>query len=217
MTLSPPRSARPLTPAFVVTAVWLGVTIAAVAAGVFHTPPDTPPAATGLAAAVPPLIVIGLLGYSARFRAWARSLDLRFLTLLQTWRMVGMAFLALSVQGDLPTGFALPAGLGDVAVGLTAPLVAVYVIGGGRWARRAYVGWTLFGIADLITAAALGVAAGANAEPMSVLPMSLIPTFGVPFTLALHAISLVNASRSDLLAGPRPAEAIAETETVQPR
>jgi hypothetical protein len=208
-------SARPLTPAFVVTAVWFGVTIAAGAAGVFHAPPDTPPAAVGLAVAVPPLIVVGLLGYSTRFRAWARALDLRFLTLLQTWRAVGLAFLALSVQGDLPAGFALPAGLGDVAVGLTAPLVAVYIIGGGRWARRAYVGWTFFGIADLITAVALGVTAGANAEPMSVLPMSLIPTFGVPFTLALHAISLVNASRSDLLADPRPAEAIAETESVQ--
>jgi hypothetical protein len=219
VTLSPPTpSTRPLTLAFVVTAVWFGVAIAAGAAGVFDAPPDTPPAAIGLAAAVPPLIVVGLLGYSARFRAWARALDLRFLTLLQTWRAVGLAFLALSVQGDLPAGFALPAGLGDIAVGLTAPLVAVYIIGGGRWARRAYVGWTFFGIADLITAVALGsLTAGANAGPMSVLPMSLIPTFGVPFTLALHAISLVNASGSDLFAGPRPAEAITETESVRPR
>jgi hypothetical protein len=32
-------------------------------------------------------------------------------------------------------------------------------------------------------------------DPMASLPMSLVPTFGVPLTLALHAISLVNATR----------------------
>jgi hypothetical protein len=205
--LSPP--ARTLTPAALVTVAWFGAAMAAGAAGVFHTQAGVPPVAVGVAAAVPPLLVVGLLVVSARFRAWARALDLRLLTMLQTWRVAGLAFVALSAQGTLPTGFALPAGFGDIIVGLTAPFVAVFVIGGGRWAKRAYYGWTFFGIADLITAVTLGVlhsnspiglltGTEANTEAMAVLPMSLIPTFGVPLTLALHAISLVNVARSGL-------------------
>jgi hypothetical protein len=129
--------------------------------------------------------------------------------MLQTWRVAGLAFLALAVQGDLAAGFAWPAGLGDVLVGLTAPLVALYVIGGGLRARRVYLGWTFFGIADLLVAVALGVTAGAGVDAMSVLPMSLIPTFGVPLTLALHAICLVNAAQSGLWPDRQPPPATA--------
>ena len=196
MTLSLPRpTTRPLAPVVLGTVVWFAAALAAGAAGIFRVPPDVPPTAVGVAALVPPLVVVGLLTFSARFRSWARSLDLRFLTLLQIWRVVGLAFLALWVQGDLPGGFALPAGLGDLAVGLTAPFVAAYVIGRGRWARWVFVAWTVFGIADLLAAIALGVTAEADVTPMSALPMSLIPTFGVPLTLALHAISLVNVAQ----------------------
>jgi hypothetical protein len=193
--ISPYASVRPLTPAVLVVGAWFGLVGVAGAAGVFAAPPGAPPAAIGLAAAVPPLVVIGWLAGSARFRSWAADLDLRLLTLVQTWRAAGLAFLALYAVGDLPAGFALPAGLGDVAVGLTAPLVAVYVVGGGRWAKRTYVGWTVLGIADLLLAVILGVTSGSGVDSMAALPMSLVPTFGVPFTLALHAISLVNATR----------------------
>lgn len=188
-------SVRPLTPAVLVVGAWFGLALVAGAAGVFASPPDAPPIAIGLAAAVPPLVVIGWLAGSARFRSQVCDLDLRLLTMLQTWRVAGLAFLALYAVGELPAGFALPAGLGDVAVGLTAPLVAVYVIGGGRWAKRTYIGWTVVGIADLLLAVALGVTSGSGMDPMASLPMSLVPTFGVPLTLALHAISLVNATR----------------------
>jgi hypothetical protein len=71
--------------------------------------------------------------------------------------------------------------------------VAVYVVGGGRSARWVFVGWTLFGIADLVAALSLGISATAGMEPVGVLPLSMIPAFGVPLTLALHAISLTNA------------------------
>jgi hypothetical protein len=205
MVLTSPYPSTRLMPAVLVVA-WFGVALAAGAAGVFASPPGTPPTAIGLAAAVPPLVVIGLLLTSVRFRDWVRGLDLRLLTLLQTWRVAGLAFLALFAVGELPAGFALPAGLGDVLVGLTAPLVAVFVVGGGRWARRTYIGWTVFGIADLLAAVALGVTSGAGAAPMAELPMSLVPTFGVPFTLALHVISLVNASQRGQFAHGRPAD-----------
>jgi hypothetical protein len=189
-------SVRPLTPAVLVVAAWFGLALVAGAAGVFASPPGTVPVALGLAAALPPLVVIGSLIASARFRSWVRDLDLRFLTMLQTWRVAGLAFLALWAVGELPAGFALPAGIGDVAVGLTAPLVAVYVVGAGRRARGTYIGWTVFGIADLLLAVGLGATAGSGVEAMAALPMSVVPTFGVPFTLALHAISLVNVAQN---------------------
>jgi hypothetical protein len=46
------------------------------------------------------------------------------LALPQTLRVVGVAFLVVLALGKLPAGFAIPAGLGDIAVGVAAPLVA---------------------------------------------------------------------------------------------
>lgn len=108
---------------------WFAAALIAGTLGVFHSPPGTPPVAVALAAGTPPLLAITLAAGSPRFRAWAGRLDLRFLTLLQTWRTAGLAFLALTAVHALPGGFAIPAGIGDVAVGLTAPLVATFVIG----------------------------------------------------------------------------------------
>ncbi|WFE46026.1 hypothetical protein [Verrucosispora sp. WMMD1129] len=180
---------------------WFCATLAASALGAFRTPPGDPPVALALAAGVPPLTVLVLAVRSSRFRAWARRLDLRFLTLLQTWRVAGLAFLALVAVDALPAGFALPAGIGDVAIGLTAPLVAAFVV---DRANRIFVAWTALGIADLILAVTLGVLYSASPAGllltnvdtglMSTLPMSLVPAFGVPITLVAHLLSLVKLS-----------------------
>lgn len=193
-----------MTPAVWVSFAWCIAVVAAAVTGVFHTPGDLPPVAIGLAVVAPPAIAIWCAFTSERFRVWARSLDLRFLTLLQTWRVVGLAFLALAAAGSLPDGFAVPAGVGDVAVGVTAPLVALYVIGRGRLGQRIYLAWTAFGALDLVTAVALGVlytdsrigllSTDVGTDLMEQLPMVLIPTFGVPFTLVLHLISLINVT-----------------------
>jgi hypothetical protein len=183
---------------------WFVITFLLGAAGVFDPPGAKPPIAVAVAVALPPLLVVALLVWSRRFRDWARSLDLQFLTMLQAWRTAGLAFLALQAADALPATFAAPAGLGDVLVGVTAPLVAVYLVGGGRLARVGYLGWTAFGVLDLVNAVALGVlhsnspigllAGTPDTELMAHLPMSLIPTFGVPLTLALHAITVAAAT-----------------------
>ncbi|MCZ7419487.1 hypothetical protein O7605_08130 [Verrucosispora sp. WMMA2121] len=188
-------------PPAIVAVGWFCVALAASALGAFRTPPGDPPVALALAAGVPPLTVLVLAVCSSRFRAWARSLELRFLTLLQTWRVAGLAFLALAAVDALPAGFALPAGLGDVAIGLTAPLVAAFVV---DRANRVFVAWTALGIADLILAVTLGVLYSASPAGllradldtglMSTLPMSLVPAFGVPITLVAHLLSLIRLS-----------------------
>jgi hypothetical protein len=193
------QSPRPLTPAAAIAVGWFAAALSASALGAFRAPAGTPPVAIGLAAGAPPLAAITLAVGSSRFRAWAARLDLRFLTLLQTWRVAGLAFLALAAVHALPAGFALPAGLGDVTVGLTAPLVATFVIGRSD---RLFLAWTALGIADLITAVTLGILysnspAGVlrgdvGTDLMATLPMSLIPAFGVPITLVAHILSLIN-------------------------
>jgi len=57
------------------------------------------------------------------FRDFVMSIDLTVITGIQAWRFGGLGFIALYAYGVLPGLFAWPAGLGDMAIGLTAPLV----------------------------------------------------------------------------------------------
>lgn len=209
-------SPRSLIVAAAISIGWFVAAFTAAALGVFQTAPGAPPVAVAVAAGAPPLVVIALALRSSRFRVWARGLDLRFLTLLHTWRTAGLAFLALAAVHALPDGFAAPAGIGDVAVGLTAPLVAAFVI---DRSDGAYLAWTVLGIVDLGAAVTLGVLysnspvgvlrGDIGTDLMASLPMSLIPTFGVPITLVVHILSLINiaerrAHRTELVARPHP-------------
>ncbi len=115
-----------------------------------------------------------------------------------TWRIGGIVFVILYQQGALPGVFALPAGWGDISIGVTAPVVAWY------WKRpfprKTFIAWNVLGSLDLMMAVSLGVLA--SATPVGVLagdvttrlmgkfPLSLIPTFFVPLLLIFHIISL---------------------------
>jgi hypothetical protein len=225
MTALPAPVPRPASAAGWLTIAWFGLVLQLAWAGVFAPPAGTPPVELGLAAGGPPVAAVVLLARSRRFRAWARSRDLGLLTALQAWRLVGLAFLALVAVDRLPAGMAVPAGLGDILVGLTAPFVAA-LIGRGVLRRSAYVGWTAFGVLDLVTAVALGVlysdsrlgvlAGGVDTVVMSRLPMILIPAFIVPFLLVVHAISLV-AVRSTVLGTGSEVSARSVAAPVQPR
>ncbi len=73
---------------------------------------------------------------SRRFRAFALGIDLRLLTAMQAWRVIGIMFLALYAFGSLPGLFAWPAGLGDAAVGFAAPFVLrALTAGAPNWRR----------------------------------------------------------------------------------
>lgn len=116
----------------------------------------------------------------------------------QVWRVVGVAFLVALVAGDLPALFALPAGLGDIAVGVAAPYV-VWRLARGR-GRRGAIWFNALGIVDLVTAIGLAVLTSLGptrlvaVDPSTVeataLPLALIPTAIVPLALALHVLSL---------------------------
>ncbi|SRR6266436_9462 len=132
--------------------------------------------------------------------------NLRTITLLQSGRVIGVVFLTLYALGLLPGIFALPAGLGDVAIGLTAPLVASVLASKARYRLGLLAVWNILGMLDLLVAVSLGILtsrstlgllAGTTSSALVVaFPLSLIPTFLVPAYLILHLIALDRVRRT---------------------
>ena len=128
----------------------------------------------------------------------------RNLILLNLWRLVGVVFLMLMANGQMPALWALPAGIGDVIVGVVAPWIARDVE--TSQGRRRAIMFNLFGMADLVVAVGLGTMTSPGptqvfrTTPSSALatqfPLVLVPTFLVPLAFALHVVSL-----SQLLGG----------------
>jgi hypothetical protein len=186
--------------------LWLGVVVFAAAVGLFGPGRIPPPAATTV-----PLVVFALwVGFSRSFRQYVLSLDVRTLTFLQAWRVVGFAFVIGGVYRILPNSFARPAGWGDVLVGLTAPLAALYLTRADR--ARAFVTWQLLGMLDLAVALTTGmlasglffpVAGGLTSREITTLPYSVVPTFGVPMVLIFHIICIWQVARQTAFARER--------------
>ena len=152
----------------------------------------------------PVALFLALYAASPGFRGFVLSRDLRVVTMLQAWRVVGFGFLLLYGHGVLPGLFAWPAGLGDVAVGLSAPLVVLALARDPVFAAsRAFVVWNWLGLADFavaLAAAALAsgaipalVAGGVTSAPMEVWPLYLFPGFFVPLFVFLHLTALFQA------------------------
>lgn len=178
-------------------AVWFVFALSASALNLFKADPSLPPIALGLAAAIPVVIFLIWFAASTEFRQFALSLDARILTFVQSWRIAGYVFLVLASAGLLPVFFAWPAGWGDFAIGITAPLVAIKLANAGR--RSSFVLWQILGITDLVLAVSLGATArlisphGIAPSVMTELPMSMIPTFAVPLFFMLHIICIAQA------------------------
>ena len=177
--------------------VWFLFSLTASALHVFTGQPDQPPIALGLAVTSPILIFVIWSANSQPFRQFLLSLNPRTLTFVQSWRIAGFVFLVLYAYNILPGQLALPAGWGDIAIGATAPLVALKLANPAH--RKSFIFWQLLGITDLVMAVGSGVTAqlfnphGIATTAMTVLPMSLIPTFAVPLFMILHFISIAQA------------------------
>ena len=153
-----------------------------------------------LVAILLPLVVFSLsyLGISS-FRHWVLGLDMRHLILLHSWRMVGMGFVFLYFQDQLPALFALPAGLGDAmaAAGALFLVIAMYERASLVSASRIFT-WNTFGLVDFLLAVSLGVLTRAgdvlhsngavDSNIMGTFPLALIPAFAVPFYMITHLI-----------------------------
>jgi hypothetical protein len=168
---------------------------------VFETTPETTVPVIGLGIGAPVLLGCVLLALP-EFRERLERIPLHWLVGVQSYRVVGAIFLIAYMQGDLPAEFALPAGIGDVLVGLAAPFVARRLATGGpERARRSVLAWCAFGIADLVVAVACGFLTAPSAfaqfsldapnAAITSYPLVVIPTFAVPVAVLLHVYVVV--------------------------
>ncbi len=68
---------------------------------------------------------INFLARSANFQKNVDNISQPWLVGVQTIRVMGASFLMLYMQGLMPAEFAFPAGIGDIAVGTTAPFESI--------------------------------------------------------------------------------------------
>ena len=155
-----------------------------------------------ITAMVPVAVFLGLYASSFRFRSFVLAQDIETLTMLQLWRVIGLGFLMLYAYSVLPGLFALPAGIGDVAIGLTAPFVVLHLRRDPSYptssglVRFQYLGLLDFAVAIITAGLSAGAFAsltpgGVTSAPMDVWPLNLFPSFIVPIFIILHLTVLL--------------------------
>jgi hypothetical protein len=162
----------------------------------FYLPPVSGPPPVGVQ-------LTGALIGLALALTWSPSLrslltNQKNLIRLNVWRLVGAVFVALMFTNQVPALWALPAGLGDVAIGATAFWVASQLDGPGG-TRRAVI-FNLLGLLDLVVAVGLGITISPgptqlfkltpSGEVLTHFPLVLVPTFLVPLAVMVHVVSL---------------------------
>ncbi len=189
----------------VVIVLWLALVLILGGVGAFSRGPGAVPLPILAGFLIPIVVFLVAFWTVSPFRDFVMSIDLPVMAGIQAWRFAGLGFIALYAYGVLPGQFAWPAGLGDMTIGVTAPLVIyalrrrpAFAASGLFWA------WNLFGMLDLVVAVSLGglsavLGTGLSAEittfPMGTMPLVLIPAFLVPMFLMLHIVSLLQARR----------------------
>jgi hypothetical protein len=137
--------------------------------------------------------------YLAAFRAWVDTLDLRGLVLLHVTRFVGFYFLALYRRGELPYAFAVPGGIGDIAVATLALFVVFYPFAPATRLRAITI-WNVVGFIDILlvvfSAARIGFSDARELRALTYLPLSLLPTFLVPLIIASHLAIFARLNRA---------------------
>ena len=119
---------------------------------------------------------------------------------VQVYRIFGGIFLISWARGSIPGVFALPAGIGDVLVGVLALPIALYVSTGTSRGQSARIAWNLLGLTDFAIAIAMGamsspgrlqvLSVGQPNVQIGAYPTVMIPAFTVPSSIILHVLSL---------------------------
>lgn len=143
---------------------------------------------------------VALFWRSPLLRRVVEAVPQSWIVSVQAYRVEGLIFLTLYAAGRLPGEFALPAGFGDVIVGLLALVVGIAYASGRRVSSSWLRAWNVLGIADLVLAVTTGfltspspvqlLALDRPNELISAFPLALIPVFLVPLSILLHLASL---------------------------
>jgi hypothetical protein len=178
---------------------WLGVDITLASTHALRAGPHRFPF-LGIAVALPLAAGFVLFALSPVLRRALSAIPGPWLIAVQGGRVLGGLFLVLLALNKLPARFALPAGIGDVLVGLAAPLVAYALATRRQGARPLALAFNVAGILDLAIAVTMGFTSapgpqrvffgGPSTALMALMPMTLIPIFLVPLAILVHAASL---------------------------
>ena len=191
---------------FLALGLWFGLVFFLASQGAFVASAGSPPLPVFFGVAIPlALFLAAYLGLKS-FRSFILCADLRVGAAIQAWRWAGQYFLALYAWGVLPGLFAFPAGLGDMAIGVTAPWIVLGLVRNPLFAAsRRYVVWNILGILDFVVAVSMGVLSSGlfhkinelngnvTTSAMNRLPLALVPAFVVPFFTMLHLTALFQA------------------------
>ncbi len=183
----------------VLLAGWLGVAMLLGLQGFFLPNPEQP--VPSIAYSAVPLVIGYLFLFASKsFQKNVDAIPPHWIIGVQLYRILGIDFLILYFQGQIPGEFAIPAGIGDMLIGITAPLVAYLYFRKHRSARTAAIIWNIAGIFDLTLAVTLGVLSSPGPlqllsiqspnELITAFPLVLVPVFAVPLSILLHLFSL---------------------------
>jgi hypothetical protein len=198
------------TTAGVLSAVFIGWEIVAQYLGAANTylatienPPAVPTLLFGLL--IPLAVAAIALWRSESIATLVSAIPLHWLVAAQVYRVAGGIFLVLWADGRMPWQFALPAGIGDVTTGIVAVVLAARLAQDAIGAHRATYVWSLFGMADLVVAIAMGAMTSPGRVQVLALdapnllatayPLVMVPTFAVPLALMLHGLVLLRLRR----------------------
>ena len=181
--------------------LWLAVMWRLSFIGFFHSiPGSTGVPVLPIAIFAPVLFGLLLLLRSKRVAAVLDATPPSWLVGIQVYRIFGGIFLVNWLRGSIPGIFALPAGTGDVLVGLLALPVALYVSSGTSSGRAAGIAWNLLGLTDFAIAITMGALSSPGrlqvlslSQPnvqIGTYPTVMIPAFAVPSSIILHVLSL---------------------------
>lgn len=184
---------------------WFALAVVLASFGVYRGASDRLPTIP-FGVLLPILIGSVLIWRSPAFSRLIEAVPQPWLIAVQLYRALGVIFLVLYSSDKLPGLFAWPAGAGDIAVGLLAPVVALAYARDPHAHSRTVSMWNLFGIGDLVVAVGTGFLTSPSPfqffafehpnELISVFPLVLIPTFLVPLSVLLHLISLTKLGRA---------------------
>ena len=145
---------------------------------------------------LPIIMGVFILKYSHSFQEILNSIPLHWLIGIQFLRTTGVIFLILYFKHLVPGQFALPAGIGDFFVGITAPLVAYLYYKKKRNAKQIAKLWNIIGTLDLVLALTFGFLTSPTPIQIFALdnpnrligsyPLVLVPAFAVPLFILYH-------------------------------
>jgi len=155
---------------------------------------------------VPLIIGFILLWRSQTLRRVVDATPQEWIVGVQIYRVMGAIFLTLMSAGLLPPQFALPAGWGDITIGVLSLVIATAFARGAKGTPILVGLWNVFGLLDLAVALTMGFltspspvqlfALDAPNKLISIFPLVLVPVFAVPVAILLHAASLMKLARA---------------------